>query len=1216
MFMRLLLSLLFLLLGGGVAVRAQELRASISGRVADPSGSAIPGAQVVVNHVDTNVSHAAVTNEAGRYTVLFLQPGRYRTTVEAAGFKKFVRENVVLGTSERGSLDVQLELGGLTESVTVTAEAPLLNTETASRGLGVSGKQIVDLPAGGRNPFQHAFAQLGIVKASSSWGPFDNIGHSNASNVSINGGLIGQNDAVLDGVSSTMPILKRVAFTPPLESVAELKVQTNNYDAAYGRVGGGVVAMITKSGTNAFHGTLFEFHQNAALNARSWDANFLGSPTLRGNNNNFGFHLEGPVYVPKILDGRNRLFFSLSMDSTRSRGPDLRSAVMPDAAMRAGDFSGNSAVLYDPLTTRQQGSGYVRQTFAASRIPTERINPVSKKVFSFVPLPNIPHRGPAVSNYLYSGGTKSGYNEFLSKVDYRINSNNNMYFSYGRLPQEEFNDILFGGDSPAETSASNPGRRQYFRWVLDWTSTLNASTVLNLRWGMTRYRTTAGNLPADGYDPRQLGMADSIVSQFSTLSFPRFDIGPARYTSVGSSRFRNLGVSENTSYQCNVNRFQGRHQIKIGAEFRVFNENSVAPGYSSGYYLFDKGFTQANPLRGDAVTGDEFATFLLGYPTPTTSRVDYLIDPASQAHYYAFFVQDDFKLHRRVTLNLGMRWDYERPYAERYNRMVRGFAFDQPSPIATRVPSLNLRGGLLFAGSEGESRLSFSPDKNNFQPRIGIAVQLGPKWVMRGGYGLSYLGGGAPQPFTGFSTTTPVLASLEVGMPYANMTNPFPDGVLKPEGSRNGLATLLGQSITFGYLNRDLPYSHQYSFSIERALPWSMVAEAAFSGNETRSAGVSVDLNAIPSDQMGRPDSWYNERVPNPMAGLVPLNTTKNGAMIPRQDLLVRFPQFSSVMMTDIPIGRNHYYSGQFSLRKNYSHGMTLGVSYTISKTLEQLSLLNPQDYNFENPSATALEKRLFAYDVPQKFSILHTWELPFGKGRRLAANPPRLVNTFIAGWLLATNTNIQSGFPVGFPNAPPLAARSAKLPADQISIFNAFDKTLFPRTVPSRYTLRSWPTRFPDVRGYPLKNIDLTLSKKTQLTDRVGIELRGEFYNMANHPWFSRMHQRAMDVSRDFHFGLPDEFRIHPTPPLCQDRSTAFHGVGRRSASALPAWARTGARQRSERPRVPLPKAVVRHLAAPCPALLQFPSVSASAIRLVPAAPRCAAASLRTAAA
>lgn len=1111
---RLALVLLASLLVTVAAAPAQELRASVSGLVTDPSGSAVPRAKVVVTNVETNVSTDTETNDAGRYTILFLLPGRYTLTVEAAGFKKFVRENLVLGTSDKAAVDAPLQVGQLAESVTVTAESVLLETETASRGSLVTARQIGDLPNNGRNIYQIAWFAPGVIKGSTYWGSMENYALGNSTDVIINGGVRRENASVMDGVTNTQPG-RSVAFMPPIEAVAEMKVQTSNYDATYGGFGGGVVAITTKSGTNAFHGSLYEFNKASRLAANPWEDNFLGHPRSRFLNNTFGFQVDGPIYLPKLFDGRNRLFYMVSYEGLRESSSGGDSTVIPDRAMRSGDLSGLPVRIFDPLTTRQEGARYVRQPFDGNRIPANRINPVATKVLEFVPQPNRPGAGFGDDNYASFAGARNGYDEFLTKLDYRINNSNNVYFSYGRLPYQEFDDILFGGSSPAEPSRENPLYRNFYRWAFDWTSTLSPTTVLNFRWGLARYINIGGSPPAVGFDPRRLGFADALVSQFSFLHFPRFDIG-GRYVPIGSDRTLSSEGRDAYSYQLNLNRSQGRHQLKYGAEFRIYNENSQSPGFASGRYTFNRGFTQQFPGDRQDQTGDEFASFLLGYPAG--GQVDRNIDPAFQGRSHTLFVHDDLKLHPRVTLNLGLRWDYEKPYAERYNRMVRGFAFDQPSPIASQVRGLTLRGGLLYAGTSGEARRAFNNDWNNIQPRVGVAVRLTSKWVLRGGYGLFYLAGQGAQPNTGFSQSTPLVSSLDGGnTPRVNLANAFPDGMIQPRGNADGLATLLGQGVSFGYLDRAIPYSHQYSFGIERTLGNTILVEASYSGNETRRYPVGANLNAIPVEQLGQPVSYYRERVSNPMAGLLPLNAAKNGTTINREDLLVPFPQYTGVSMGSIPIGKNHYHSLQARLAKRYSHGMTLNVAYTISKILEELSFLNNQDFNLQNLDSSRLERRLAEFDVPQKLSVIWTQELPFGGGKRFAGSARGAWNKVISGWQLNVNGTLQSGFPVPFPTAPNLAPRSAKLPGQQRNLFNAFDKSLFPTTAPNlTYTYRDFPTRFPDVRFYPLKMVDLSPSKRTQITERVAFEFRAEFLNAFNHPFHNEVHnQGGVDVTR-----------------------------------------------------------------------------------------------------
>jgi len=1106
------ITLLALLLLCGLVTpnHAQDVRATLAGQVSDPSGAAVPGARIIATNVERNTTHEAVSNEAGRYIIGFLLPGNYSLVVEATGFKKFVRENIVLSVASKVGVDVQLQVGSVNESVTVTAESPLLESETASRGQLVTSHEIANLPNNGRNVWQLVWAAPGVIKASTYWGSMENYALGNASNAVINGGKQKENETLMDGTTDTLAN-RDVNLQPPLESVQEMKVHTNTYDAAFGRTGGGVITITTKAGTNGFHGALYEFNKTDALGANPWVLNFFAQPKPHFINNTFGFEVDGPIYIPKILDGRNKLFFMVSYEGLRERSSGGDSALVPTDAMRRGDLSGVPVTVYDPLTTRTVGGQLVRDAFPRNDL-SRRISPVAPKVLEFVPQPNF-QGGAGEDNYAAFLGAKNGYNEFLTRLDYRVNAKNNIYIRHGRLPYQEFDDILFGGSSPAEPSTENPLHRNFYNWSADWTSTLSPRSVLNLRAGLARYVNTGGNPHAAAFDPRQLGFAEALVGQFRFLHYPRFDLG--RYTPIGSTSVVNKTVNDAYTYQANLNHQRGRHQLKGGAEFRIYNQNRITPGLSSGRYTFNKSFTQRDPLRADATSGDEFASFLLGYPAG--GSVDLNIDPAYKHRYWALFFQDDWKVTSRLSLNFGLRWDYEQPTYERYNRMIRGFAFDAPAAIANQVSGLTLKGGLLYAGSDGEQRLSFVPDHNNFQPRVGVAYRLTDRWVLRGGYGLSYLGAHDSQPNNGFSSPTTLIASNDGGLtPRANLVNAYPEGLLQPQGSSQGLASFLGLGLNFGYLNRPLPYSHQFSFGFQREMRGGWLVEASYSGNESRRLPVAANVNVLPVSELGKPDAYYTERLPNPMRNLIPLNSAKNGATIPRQDLLLPYPHFGGLTVTNIPIGRVHYHSMQTKVQKRYSHGMTLLVAYTIGKNLEEVNFLNNQDFNRADPDSSRLEKRLTQFDAPQKLASIVTYELPFGRNKRFGASAGPVANKLISGWQINSQLTFQSGFPADHPNAPELEARSAKLPAEKINLYNAWDKTLYPLRPPNlTFNLRTFPTRFPDVRLYPLKNVDFSLAKHTALTERVTFEFRAEFLNGFNHPWFSRLDGNATDVTR-----------------------------------------------------------------------------------------------------
>jgi len=1102
--------MLFSILSSPADRLSQEIRATLSGQVNDASGSAVPNAKVAVINTGTNVASPATTNDVGRYVVNFLIPGKYKLEIEANGFKKFVRENIQLEVGDKIGIDASLQVGEMSDSVTVSDEVPLLETESGSRGQVITGQQLVDLPNNGRNAFQLVWAVPGVIKTGGYWGSMENYALGNATGASINGGKRRENETLLDGATNTLGN-RDVNFQPILDAVQEFKVNTGVYDAAYGRTGGGVTVLSTRSGSNAFHGSIWEYHKNAALAATPWVLNSLGESKPHFLNNTFGFQVGGPVYVPKVVDGRNKLFFMVAYEGLRERSSGGDSAIVPTAAMRSGDFSALPVTIYDPLTTRTVGGQNVRDPFPGNRIPANRINPVAANLLKFVPLPNFGSGEYGNDNYAAFLGAKNGYNQLMTRVDYSINSKNNVYVRYGRLPFTEFDGILFGGDSPAEPSRENPLLRNFYNWNADWASTLTPTTVFNLRFGLARYVNIGGSPPAAGFDPRDLGFADSLVSQFRFLNFPRFTLG--QYTAVGTDRVANKDVRDSYSYQANISKVMRTHQLKLGTEFRIYNQSFYTPGNASGAYSFSRAFTQRDPLRADATSGDDFASFLLGYPA--SGNVDLNIDPGFQHKYYALFLQDDWKVSSRLSLNLGLRWDYEPAPAERYNRMVRTFAFDQPHPLSQQVQGLSLKGGLIYA-KDGDRRF-FASDKNNFQPRVGAAFKLTSQWVVRGGYGLYFLGADERGETYGYSRSTPLVASTDGGLtPRVTLSNAFPEPLLQPIGSSQGLNTNLGLGINIGFFDRPLPYSHQYSFGLERQLGQNWLVEVSYVGNKARRLPVTAtNVNVVPASELGKPAAYYTERVANPLAGRIPDNAARNGTTITRDILLTPYPHFGAINVSSIPIGRQNYHSMQSKLTKRFSSGMSFLLSYTISKNLEEVSFLNNQDFNLNDPDSSKLERRLFEFDVPQKLAVLWSYELPFGKDKRFGTGVNSAVNKIIGGWQINVDGTTQSGFPIDFPNAPNLEARSAKLAGSQVDLKRAYDTSLFPRAAPNlAITYRDWPTRFPNVRRYPLKNVDIGLYKNTRLSERLAFQFRAEFLNAFNHPWFSNMDGNSTNVT------------------------------------------------------------------------------------------------------
>jgi len=1124
------------------AVFGQEFRASISGVISDPSGSAAPRVRVAATNLATNVVHEAESNEAGLYVIGFLQPGTYTVAAEQTGFKKFVREGVVLGVSQRLALDIPLQVGQLTESVTVTGEVSLLQTETATRVSFVERNIIEKVPNNGRNPFLLTHVLPGVTKTGY-WGSAELYAYGQVSGVSISGGRSGENETVIDGVTNTQPG-RSVIFIPALDTLAEVSVQTNVYDAQFARTGGGVNVFSSKTGTNRIHGAGYYHFKDPRTTASGWERNKAVGELLARDpraivpaktyvkNHTRGFEVDGPVYIPKVFDGRNRMFFLISYENLYERNPQSIVRTLPTAAQLGGDFSGlreqtgRAVTIYDPLTT-DAVSG-LRTAFAGNRVPAARMNQIASRVAAFYPAANTAGETPALlNNYFRQSPSRNQYEQWLGKLDYRINDRNSVFFRYGRTPWDNFARIVWGTNE-AEPSGEAPSNRNAYSYAADWTSTVSPALVFNLRGGLARTRNLSGNIYGIGFDPRRLGFADSLVSQFSFLQFPRFEFAGSAYSELGTAP-ASVNVRDSWSLQPNITWVRGKHVMKIGTEFRLYNRNDIGPGYASGFYSFGKEWTRQDARRQDAFSGNEFASFLLGYPG--SGNVPLNINPAYSWRYYSAYIQDDWKITPRLTLNLGFRWDYEAPAAERFNRMLTGFAFDQPSPIAGQVRGLTLRGGLAYAGTGGNERQAFNRDLNNYQPRVGVAYRFRDKLVFRGGYGLVYLGQEAVGGSDGYSRTTGVINSLDGGLtPRLTITNAFPEGLLQPIGNSRGLATNLGLGAGFPYRGRGLPYAQQFSAGFQYELPWGVRADVSYVGNITRRLPISAQLNYLPVSELGKVPSYYSERVPNPMAGLLPDNAAKTGATITRQDLLLPYPQYTSVVAQSVPIGRQRYDAMQSSLVKRFSSGLSLLANFTISKTLERINFLNDQDFNPNDPDASRLEKRLVDYDPPIPFGVIASYDLPVGRGRRFGTGWNRTVDLIFGGWNLSGNYNKRSGPPLDFPNAAPLAARSAKLSSKQrdelarsygqqrfdVSYTPYFDVGLFPRVAgPAPFTLRDFPTRFPDVRGFGLSNLDFTIAKWFPVGERAKLEIRSDWLNAFNTLYFRRLDANGNNVTR-----------------------------------------------------------------------------------------------------
>ncbi len=1120
---------MFLCILGTSAAYGQEVRASITGIVTDPSGLAIPGASVVVTQTAKNVSVSTMTNDSGLFVTPFLAPGTYQLVVELTGFKKYIRENIILQAQDKARLDVRLELGAISDTITVNESVSMLQTETASRSQILAKELIDNIPTQGRNPFQIAWAAAGVTKTGAFryLRSFDIAG---TTNFSVNGGRNNTNEVLLDGISNVRGSNNTVIHVPTMDSVQEFKVLTNTYDAQYGRTGGGIVTIVSKQGTNVFHGSVYEYNNNRVFNANQSELNRAGTKKGAYNLNQFGFQANGPIYIPKIFDGRNKLFGMIAYEGIRQRGADPLVRNFPLDSWRTGDFSnlynasGQPVLIYDPLTTQANGS---RTAFAGNRIPSNRLNPVAVKAISYMPSPTGQGDGPAhLNNYIIPSRWIGDLNQWIGRVDFTPTANHSFYFRYGQNPWSEYRSLVWGGSNAAEPTGNAPLIRNGKNATFDWTWITSPKMTFNLRGGLSRWWEQTGTSYAAGYDPRQLGFADSLVAQFTKLQFPWFGLG--NYQPIGSTSPKNFTIDDSYSLQPNFNLILGKHIMKFGFEGRQYFDNSSNAGLASGAYSFGKNWTQANASTADALSGNEIATFMLGYPT--SAYVDRNIDPAYGHKYFALFFNDDYKLSKKLTLNLGLRWDLEMPKTERYNRMLRQFDINTASPIASQVTGLTLKGVPTFA-AVSNPRSAFDPDKNNFQPRVGMAYRLCDKWVLRGGYGLYYIGQGDWGATSGFTRQTVATVSTDGNLtPAVTLTNAFanqPNGqLLKAIGSSLGASSFLGEGVSFLYPTRPVAFSHQYSVDIERELPGNLLVELAYVGNISKKLTLGASANYIPAGELGRRTSsgaidtaYYTARIANPMAGLIPNNAALNGTTITRTQLMYRYPQFTNITLNGLPIGSGMYQGLQLKVTKRFSYGLSFVGSYTASKNLQKVRLLNAQDFNITDPAATPLiNESAYTVDVPQKFVIAGSWNLPFGIGQKFGANWPGVVDAILGGWQFNFNIFYQSGPVEAYPNARQVQGGSAAV--EKPTIEKWFNTSLWNDSSGKRvsaqepYTLRNFPLYFSNVRMLPYKNYDLSINKYFPIHETLKLQFRCEMVNALNHPYYNSIAPGSTDVT------------------------------------------------------------------------------------------------------
>jgi hypothetical protein len=1102
-----------LMLGVAPAVPAQEARGTLQGRVSDSTGAVVPGATVEVANVATGVAISTTSNEEGNYRVPFLIPGTYRITVTLQGFSKFVSQNVDVHVAEVLVVDATLQPGQISDEVTVSAATTAVDTASAGLGQVVDARRISELPIREGTAVELVILAPGVQNTTdlrSRKAAFNN----GLSQWSSDGAGEKRNDFTIDGVANVAA--DRVAYSPPSAAVEEFKIQTATYDAAVGNAMGATVNLVTKSGTNNLRGQVYEWFRGAKFDAKNYFDEKAGRPKRDYKDNRFGAAVGGPI-------ARGRTFYFGNVEANPFEVPQPITLTVPTAKMRTGDLSellalGSQYQIYDPATIRPHptlAGRFTREPFPGNIIPQNRIDPVAAKILEYYPLPNQGGTSDGANNY--TNPTAVAFETYYTatmRIDHNLSDRHRVYGRFSWDFWEEEKDDRF--DNLATGIFLNRKNRVF---ALDDAYTLKNNLLMNVRGGFTRQlfperrRSQGFDLASLGFAPALVSLAPAALATFPNITFDGYQAFSPWESGDGFFTTDVYNVTGSLIW------LVGNHNLKFGTEYRRYVEHSSRfPTAVSPTISFSTTWTRG-PLDNSAAAprGQDFASFLLGYPTGgTMSRA---AEYNERSGVLAFYAHNDWRVRHNLTLNLGLRWEYESPLTEQEDRMISGFDLTTPLPIADSVRAnyarnpipqvpvadFQVRGGVLYPDTGGPDQ-AWKGVYSNIMPRAGFSWQPEAKTAVRGGYGLFYdvLG---PNRIsvnqTGYSRQTALTPSLNNGQSFvATLANPFPGGLLEPVGSDLGLMTNVGLGVSFPYVGEvRTPRTHRWSVGIQRELPWRFLVEGTYVGSYSEHIPVSVDLNAVPGQYFStspvRDDATNNfltQQVPNPFAGLLP-GTNINGANVSRSQLLRAYPQFTGVSASET-IGTSDYTSFQTRLERRMANGFTVQVAYTWSKTMTETGFLNAFDEE--------LERVIGPFDRTHVFVTSGLVELPFGRNRRWGRAWTGVMEGVLGGWQVSYLFRAQSGAPLGFGNflfASGATIDDVVLPGGDRSEDRWFNTAAFNRVSAQQLVsnVRTQPTRFGEVRGPGYAVLDLGFLKNVEMGGRLRLQLRAEVYNALN---------------------------------------------------------------------------------------------------------------------
>jgi Carboxypeptidase regulatory-like domain/TonB dependent receptor len=1175
------------------ALFSQGYFGTVSGEVTDTSGAVVPGAKVVLIDQVRGFTFNTTSDSSGRYLFTSVPPGTYSVSVEMPGFAKEVRTNITVTAGGNATANLTLRVASARQTVQVTGQAAALDTEDAVTGNVVNRRFLADLPLVDRYVLD--FTQLG--PGMNLTDDQDSVSDT-GTDFNSNGSRAASADILLDGASITNfepnGGITNVTYTPSEEAIEEMVVAQTNFSAEYGFTGSTVVNMITQSGTNRFHGSVYDYIRNQMTDANDWFNNVAGVPIPPVHRNNYGGTFGGPIK-------KNKAFFFFDWDGTRQSTMSTYQAGVPTVAERNGDFSGlcgayggtfNSVGLcsvaagqiWDPYTGTYQtpanepagayrsayipfnniatytspGNPVLNGTpFQLPQAPGNLIDPVGQKMMSYFPMPNY-SGGGIYDNWTASGASLSANDQFDLKVDYQLNEQNLISVKYSEdwtsgTPYDCFKNFTDPCGSGPDTTGSQLA-------AINYTKTISPTLLLTSTLGFTRgtENILAYNKSLNSNPLGTLGFPSYLDSN-GFQGVPAMFIGnyySAAFTSMGQDPYGNYVQGQDTGqWTETLTNMRGNHELKFGFEGQIHQQNYIQTNAPLGYFTIGSGGSSQCPTPVISVCGgDSLASFMMGQFTDFYEIQD---RPATENFQYAGYAQDNWKVIPKLTLNLGLRYEVALPLTERYNRMnsfdpnvvnpLNGGSISYVNPLTGQNETTALMGGEVFVNSN--DRTNRLTDWSEFQPRFGLAYLFHNKTVIRGGYGIYYdptrsgANGLISYGSEGYNQYTTPDATYENNgaTPYMHFSNPFPYGLMQSAGSSLGLLNDVGYGAVGPIKNSfyaRVPYEQSWSFGFERQLPSNMLLSAYYVGkkgtdlyyegaNALDTLGPSIEK--LSSNEIGNLSNY----VSNPFASLLTssyyADSPLSAPTIPAYQLLLPYPEYTSVTSDEPPIANSIYNALQFTLSKSYSNGLQLAANYTWSKSIDDSSIYDTnvawlasttsELYMAQDPNNLEADRSLSTFDVPQNLKINYTYDLPFGRGRALLNNMPRPLELILGGWRTAGIWGWQSGYPLAFiasgggtpiptygyqrPNQVCTPQRTGGPDGNWANNYFANPNCF---QLPAPYTLGDMPRATGDVRSPSIFSSDLSLAKDFGLSSKhesLKLELRLDAENAFNHPVF-----------------------------------------------------------------------------------------------------------------